>query len=121
MLGKIVYYGLATWDCFRVPPDHPSYLSLDEVVRLATKVGGARHGFRFVQLPVRGANSSDSAGAGKCGRSSVVACCPPHNKTQHVHARSHFSRCQASWLGLTAALHAWPVATVMYTCETLTS
>jgi hypothetical protein len=52
MLGKIVYYGLATWDCFRVPPDHPSYLSLDEVVRLATKVGGPRHGLRFIQLPV---------------------------------------------------------------------
>jgi aryl-alcohol dehydrogenase-like predicted oxidoreductase len=51
--GFIKYYGLATWQCFRVAPSHPLYLSLDEVVKIAEAVGGARtHGFRFVQLPL---------------------------------------------------------------------
>lgn len=49
--NKIRYYGMATWTCFRVPPDNKEYLSLEEVVRLAEKVGGKQHGFRFIQLP----------------------------------------------------------------------
>ena len=49
--GKIRYYGMATWTCFRVPEGNGEYLSLEEVVNLAEKVGGAQHGFRFIQLP----------------------------------------------------------------------
>jgi aryl-alcohol dehydrogenase-like predicted oxidoreductase len=49
--NKIRYYGMATWTCFRVPPDNKEYLSLEEVVRLAEKIGGRKHGFRFIQLP----------------------------------------------------------------------
>jgi len=49
--NKIRYYGMATWTCFRVPPDNKEYLSLEEVVSLAEKVGGKQHGFRFIQLP----------------------------------------------------------------------
>jgi aryl-alcohol dehydrogenase-like predicted oxidoreductase len=49
--NKIRYYGMATWTCFRVPPDNKEYLSLEEVVRLAENVGGKQHGFRFIQLP----------------------------------------------------------------------
>jgi aryl-alcohol dehydrogenase-like predicted oxidoreductase len=49
--NKIRYYGMATWTCFRVPPDNKEYLSLEEVVRLAEKIGGKGHGFRFIQLP----------------------------------------------------------------------
>jgi len=49
--GKIKFYGLATWECFRVTNDNPQYLSLEETVALAKKVGGENHGFRFVQLP----------------------------------------------------------------------
>lgn len=50
--NKIRYYGLATWNCFRVSPEESNeYLSLEEVVHLAESVGGAEHGFRFVQLP----------------------------------------------------------------------
>lgn len=41
-------YGLATWDCFRLPPSDPRYLPLAEVVRVAQMAGGARHGFRYV-------------------------------------------------------------------------
>ena len=49
--NKIRYYGMATWTCFRVPATNKEYLSLEEVVNLAHKVGGSEHGFRFVQLP----------------------------------------------------------------------
>ena len=49
--NKIRYYGMATWTCFRVPPMNKEYLSLEEVVKLAAKVGGSMHGFRFIQLP----------------------------------------------------------------------
>ena len=49
--NKIRYYGMATWTCFRVQPDNKEYLSLEEVVSLAEKVGGKQHGFRFIQLP----------------------------------------------------------------------
>lgn len=50
--GKIKFYGMATWECFRTQ-DHnsPQYLSLADVVALATKVGGKDHGFRFIQMP----------------------------------------------------------------------
>mgnify|MGYP003940972807 CR=1 FL=1 len=50
--GRIRYYGMATWNCFRVEPEESGeYLGLQDVVRLAESVGGAEHGFRFVQLP----------------------------------------------------------------------
>src|SRR6266508_3348294 len=49
--NKIRYYGMATWTCFRVPPDSPEYLSLEQVVKCADSVGGKNHGFRFIQLP----------------------------------------------------------------------
>jgi aryl-alcohol dehydrogenase-like predicted oxidoreductase len=50
--GRIRYYGMATWNCFRVEPEESGeYLSLQEVVALATSVGGESHGFRFIQLP----------------------------------------------------------------------
>ena len=49
--GKIKFYGMATWECFRVSPDDPQYLSLEETVKMAKSVGGDDHGFRFIQLP----------------------------------------------------------------------
>lgn len=49
--GKIRYYGMATWDCFRVPQEHAQYLSIFDVTKLAEEVGGADNGFKFVQLP----------------------------------------------------------------------
>jgi aryl-alcohol dehydrogenase-like predicted oxidoreductase len=49
--GKIRYYGMATWTCFRVPAGSEDYLSLEDAVRVAEKVGGPQHGFRFIQLP----------------------------------------------------------------------
>lgn len=54
--GRLRYYGLATWNCFRVDPSgepdlNNEFLSLEAVVQLAEQVGGADHGFRFIQLP----------------------------------------------------------------------
>ncbi len=49
--GKIKFYGMATWECFRVKSDNPQYLSLQDTVHMAEEVGGQDHGFRFIQLP----------------------------------------------------------------------
>ncbi len=50
--GKIGAYGLATWNAFREDPKSPSYLSLEEIVGVATEIGGPDHHFRFLQLPL---------------------------------------------------------------------
>jgi len=49
--GKIKFYGMATWECFRVARDNLQYLSLEDTVDMAKKIGGEDHGFRFIQLP----------------------------------------------------------------------
>jgi aryl-alcohol dehydrogenase-like predicted oxidoreductase len=49
--GKIRFYGVATWNGFRVSPDQPAYHSLERMVSMARQIGGENHGFRFVQLP----------------------------------------------------------------------
>ncbi|MFC7214860.1 aldo/keto reductase [Saliphagus sp. GCM10025334] len=53
--GDLSHYGVATWEAFRVPDDHPSYLSLAEVVERARAAAreagtGGTH-FRAIQLP----------------------------------------------------------------------
>ena len=48
---KIRYYGVATWNGFRVAPDDSGYHSLERFVQIAEQVGGENHGFRFIQLP----------------------------------------------------------------------
>ena len=49
--GKIRFYGMATWECFRTTSDNAMFLSLEDVVKIAQDVGGNDHGFRFIQLP----------------------------------------------------------------------
>ena len=49
--GKLSYYGLATWNGFRLPHGSRDSLQLDEIVRLAEEVAGPQHHFRFLQLP----------------------------------------------------------------------
>ena len=53
--GDISRYGVATWDAFRVPPGHESYLSLPEVVSRARAAARAADNeathFRAIQLP----------------------------------------------------------------------
>lgn len=50
--GVIGNYGCATWNGFRVLPDAKNHLSLPELVSVAREVGGDRHHFKVVQLPV---------------------------------------------------------------------
>ena len=49
--GKIKFYGMATWECFRVQDNDPQHLSLEDIVQMAKKIGGDNHGFKFIQLP----------------------------------------------------------------------
>lgn len=47
----IRYYGMATWECFRVPDGDPQFLALEEMVKIARDAGGRDHGLRFIQVP----------------------------------------------------------------------
>ena len=49
--GKIRFYGMATWECFRAPQENPLHLSLFDVVEIARNAGGQQNGFKFIQLP----------------------------------------------------------------------
>ena len=46
--GKILLYGAATWTGFR----EPDQLSLERMAEIARQVGGERHRFRFIQIPL---------------------------------------------------------------------
>lgn len=50
--GKLQFYGVATWNGFRVAPDNSGYHSLEKMVNAARQIGGDNHGFRFIQLPL---------------------------------------------------------------------
>lgn len=51
--GKIKSYGLATWLCFREKPETTGiYLSLEKVMETAKKVGGEKHGLKYIQIPI---------------------------------------------------------------------
>jgi aryl-alcohol dehydrogenase-like predicted oxidoreductase len=45
------FYGVATWDGFRVSEGAHGYHSLERMVQMAERAGGEDHGFRFVQMP----------------------------------------------------------------------
>ena len=49
--GKIRAYGAATWNAFRVGLGSAEALSLPEILRVASEVGGKDHHFRAIQLP----------------------------------------------------------------------
>jgi aryl-alcohol dehydrogenase-like predicted oxidoreductase len=49
--GRLNFYGVATWNGFRVPLDANGYHSLEHMIAIAREVGGESHGFRFIQLP----------------------------------------------------------------------
>ncbi len=49
--GRVTWYGVATWGAFRVPEHSHDHVELSELAALAEEVAGARHHFRFVQLP----------------------------------------------------------------------
>ncbi len=50
--GKLRFYGVATWNGFRVQEGTLGYHSLERMLEVANQVGGANHGFRFIQLPL---------------------------------------------------------------------
>ena len=49
--GKLRYYGMATWNAFRVPDGSRDYISLPATAQIAHEVGGDHHHFRFIQMP----------------------------------------------------------------------
>lgn len=55
--GRLRYYGLATWICFRIQKGESGHVNLDDVVDVARNVGGEDHGFRFIELPFNPAMS----------------------------------------------------------------
>jgi len=49
--GKIRWYGVATWNAFRVRPGERGYMPLEAVLRCAYEAGGETNHCRFIQLP----------------------------------------------------------------------
>lgn len=49
--GQLKFYGVATWNGFRVSTEDDGYHSLERMVAIARELGGETHGFRFIQLP----------------------------------------------------------------------
>jgi aryl-alcohol dehydrogenase-like predicted oxidoreductase len=49
--GKVRWYGTATWNGYRQPPEAPDYLALGEFVAAARDVASERHHFQAIQLP----------------------------------------------------------------------
>lgn len=50
--GKLRFYGVATWNGFRQAANSGEQHSLVRMIEIAREVGGADHGFGFIQLPV---------------------------------------------------------------------
>ncbi|WIV66754.1 aldo/keto reductase [Natrialbaceae archaeon AArc-T1-2] len=77
--GDIGCYGVATWQAFRVPSDHPSYLSVPAVLErartAARTVGAEETRFRAIQLPFNAAMpeaATERAHDGPDGPASVL-------------------------------------------------
>lgn len=49
--GKIVSYGVASWNGFLYEEDHAEYISLSRLVEIARRTGGENHGFKYLQSP----------------------------------------------------------------------
>ena len=51
--NKIRNYGMASWQCFRINQNNLAlHANLQHIFKIAEKVGGKDHGFRFVQTPI---------------------------------------------------------------------
>lgn len=51
--GRIQNYGMATFNCFRSPPEEEGiHVSLQKVNDLAKKIGGENNRLNFIQVPV---------------------------------------------------------------------
>jgi aryl-alcohol dehydrogenase-like predicted oxidoreductase len=49
--GKLQFYGMATWNGFRQDSRARDAMQLAEIAQIAKDIAGAKHHFRFVQLP----------------------------------------------------------------------
>ncbi len=49
--GKIVAYGIASWNGFLYEEDHTEYISLTKIMEIARRIGGEDHGFKYLQSP----------------------------------------------------------------------
>lgn len=49
--GKIISYGVASWNGFLYEEEHTEYISLSKLVEIARRVGGENHGFKYLQSP----------------------------------------------------------------------
>ncbi len=49
--GQLKFYGVATWNGFRVSAEATGYHSLAKMVATAAEIAGGSHGFRFIQVP----------------------------------------------------------------------
>ena len=50
--GRIAFYGMATWECFRAEPGAAQHLSMADAAAAASDAaGGDEHGLAFVQMP----------------------------------------------------------------------
>ncbi len=49
--GTIRYYGIASWNAFRVGRSERGYMNLETCASIAREVAGNNHHFRFIQMP----------------------------------------------------------------------
>jgi aryl-alcohol dehydrogenase-like predicted oxidoreductase len=49
--GLFKYYGVAVWNAFVLDMDANEHISLERLVKIALKVGGENHRFRYIQTP----------------------------------------------------------------------
>jgi aryl-alcohol dehydrogenase-like predicted oxidoreductase len=49
--GVIQYYGIASWNAFRVGRSEQGYMNMETCTAIARELAGERHHFRFVQMP----------------------------------------------------------------------
>jgi aryl-alcohol dehydrogenase-like predicted oxidoreductase len=49
--GVIQYYGIASWNAFRVGRSEQGYMNLETCAAIARELAGERHHFRFIQMP----------------------------------------------------------------------
>lgn len=50
--GKIRNYGLASWNGLRRRKGNKFFLDVKRLLKIATKIKGKSHGFRFIQIPI---------------------------------------------------------------------
>ena len=50
--GKIRNYGVASWNGLRRRKENKFFLDIKRLLKIATKIKGESHGFRFIQIPL---------------------------------------------------------------------